>query len=382
MMAELDDLLTQALHELAAQAPPLPPLSPRARRRIRAGRAGAILATAVVAAGVCAGLIVGAQALSRAQRPRPPSSPHPAYWTATVLARIPLPVSQSTDVAVLGSTAWVADWYTGKVARVDLATRRVTKVLRIGRPQEGPISIATGAGSVWVLNFYTGRVLRIAPATGAVISRIQIRGEATDVAYGDGFVWVLSDGSYNGKPKKALYKIDPARNAIVRIAPVPGAGPGCVASPGPQGVWVGCGGVTGISLIDPTSLKAVRTSPVNPGEYSPQIAPGQRVVWVLTRAGLVRVDPDTGKITATVQTTWDPAQTDATPALTVDTSGRVWVAGPALNVLVPGSLATHLVAHAAGVTNVMVARSNLWIDTGATLVELHVSIPPSRSASR
>ena len=295
-----------------------------------------------------------------------------------VRARIPLPVSQSTDIAVLGSTAWVADWYTGKVVRVDLAIRRVTKVLHIGRPREGPISLATGAGSVWVLNFFNGKLLRIAPATGAVISQIQIRGEATDVAYGDGFVWVLSDGSFNGK---ALYKIDPSRNAIVRIAPVPGAGPGCVAAPGPQGVWVGCGGVAGISLIDPTSMKAVRGSPVNPGQYSPQIAPRQRVVWVLTDAGLVRVDSATGKITATVQTSWDPAQADATPALTVDSSGRVWVAGSALNVLVPGSLTTHLVAHAAGVTNVIAVRSNLWVDTGTTLLELDVSVPPFRSAS-
>jgi hypothetical protein len=66
----------------------------------------------------------------------------------------------------------------------------------------------------------------------------------------------------------------------------------------------------------------------------------------------------------------------------VDTSGRVWVAGSALNVLVPGSLTTHLVANAAGVTNVMVANSNLWVDTGTTLVELDVSVPPTGSASR
>jgi hypothetical protein len=382
MMAELDDLLTEALHELAVEAPPLPPLSPRSRKRIRAGRAGAILVSVVVAAGVSAGLVIGVLALNRAPRPKPPKSPNPAYWTATVQARIRLPVSQSTDVAVLGSTAWVADWYTGKVIRVDLATRRVTKVLHIGRPQEGPISIATGAGSVWVLNFYTGRVLRIAPATGSVISRIQIRGGATDVAYGDGFVWVLSDGSFHGTPKKALYKIDPSRNAIVQIAPVPGAGPGCVAAPGPQGVWIGCGGVAGISLIDPTSMKAIRSSPVNPGEYSPQIVPRQRVVWVLTGAGLVRVDPATGKITATVRTAWDPAQGAGTPALAVDSSGRVWVAGSALSVLVPGRAATHPIAYVFGVTNVMMARSNLWVDTGAALVELDVSIPPSGSASR
>jgi len=363
-MAELEELLAGALHDLAAEAPQLPPLSSRARMRIRAGRVGAILASVVAVAGVCAGLVLGAQALSRATRPHAHHSPRSVHWTATVRARIPLPVSQSTDVAVLGSTAWVADWYTGKVVRVDLATRRVTKILRIGRPQDGPISIAAGAGSLWVLDFSTMRVLRIAPATGTVISRIQIRGEATDVAYGDGFVWVISDGRH-------LYKIDPSRNAIVRIAPIPGAGPGCVASPGPQGVWVGCGGITGISLIDPTSMKAVRSSPVNPGEYSPQIAPRQRVVWVLTYHGLVRVDPATGKITATVQTTGN-LRTDAIPALTVDSTGRVWIAGSPLNVLMPGSPTVHQVADTAGmgITSVVVVGPNLWADTGTALIEL------------
>jgi len=104
-------------------------------------------------------------------------------------------------------------------------------------------------------------------------------------------------------------------------------------------------------------MKAVRRPPVNPGQYSPQIASGQRVVWVLTDTELVRVDSATGKITATVQTSWDPGQGDAAPALTVDSSGRVWVAGSALNVLVPGSLTSHLVVHAAGVTNVIAVRS-------------------------
>jgi sugar lactone lactonase YvrE len=346
-----------------------------------------VLAGAVALVAATATLIVtvgGARPVPRSQGPSSaatsPNSPNPAHWTATVRARIPLPVSLSTDVAVLGSTAWVADWYTGKVVRVDLAMTRVTKILHIGRPRVGPISIAAGAGSLWVLDFSAGRVLRIAPATGAVISRIQIRGEATDVAYGDGFVWVLGDALFNGTARMALYKIRPSRNAVVRVAPVPGEGPGCVASPGPQGVWVGCGGDPGISLIDPASMKVVRSSPVNPGEYTPQIAPGQRVVWVLTSAGLIRVDPDTGKITATVQTAWDP-EADAIPALAVDSSGRVWVAGSPLNVLVPGSLNTNLVGHAAGVTNVMVSRSNLWVDTGTTLVELDVSPPPFGSAS-
>lgn len=68
MMAEFDQLLTEALRDLAAEAPGLPPLSPRARRRIRVGRAGAILASAAVVAAVSAGLVLGAQALHLVSR--------------------------------------------------------------------------------------------------------------------------------------------------------------------------------------------------------------------------------------------------------------------------------------------------------------------------
>jgi hypothetical protein len=232
---------------------------------------------------------------------------------------------------------------------------------------------------VWVLDFSIGRLLRITPGTGSVTARIPIRGEATDVAYGDRFVWVITDWRWSGAAEEHLYKIDPARDVIVKVAPIPGAGPGCVAAPGPQGVWIGCGGVAGIRLIDPRSLKAVRRVAVDPGEYRPQIAPGQRAVWVLTAAGLIRVDPGTGRITASVPTAWNP-EAAPVPGLAVDASGRVWVAGSPVDVLVPGSLTVRPVARTAGVTSVAVAGSVVWTDTGTTLVGLEVSDPAFRSA--
>jgi hypothetical protein len=305
-----------------------------------------------------------------------PRAPQPL--TVRVLGSISLPVSQSTGVALLGSTAWISDWYTGKVVAVDLVARRVIKVLRVGGPQDGPISVAAGAGSVWVLDFSTGRLLRIAARTGSVTGRILIRGEATDVAYGDGSVWVIADGRWNGTAEEHLYKIDPARDVIVRVAPIPGAGPGCAAFPGPRGVWVGCGGVAGISLIDPRSLRVVRRVPVDPGEYRPQIAPGRRVVWVLTAAGLVRVDPGTGKITAAGPTAWNP-DAAAVPGLAVDASGRVYVAGSPVDVLVPGSLTVRPISRTAGVTSVVVAGPIVWADAGTTLVGLEVTVPAFRS---
>lgn len=228
-----------------------------------------------------------------------------------------------------------------------------------------------------MLDFSSGRLLRIAPGSARLIARIPIRGEATDVAYGDGYAWVIADGRWNGTAGEHLYKIDPARNVIVKVAPIPGAGPGCAAAPGPRGIWIGCGGVPGIWLINPRSLTAVQRVPVDPGEYSPQIVPGQRAVWVLTAAGLVRFDPGTGTITGPVPTAWNP-QAGADPGLAVDASGRVWIAGSPVEVLMPGSRAVRPVARTAGVTNVVVAGPDLWADTGTTLIGLQVSVPSVR----
>jgi len=219
-------------------------------------------------------------------------------------------------------------------------------------------------------------------ATGITTKRIPVRGAAADVAYGNGHVWVITNGPDRDGAEEHLYKIDPSRNVIAKDAPIPGSGPRCVASPGPQGVWIGCGGVAGITLIDPRSLKPVESVPVDIGEYAgrpigvpaltPQIASGREAVWVLTPAGLVRVDPATAKITMTVHIGYD-LRAMSVPALTVDRSGRVWIAGSLLNVLLPGTLAVHPVAQTAGSRSVATDGQSVWVDTGRTLVGLDVN---------
>lgn len=146
-MAELDKLLTEALHDLAADAPGLPPLSPRARRRIWAGRAGAILASVVAVAGVLAGLVIGALALNRAARSQPPNSPRPRpAWAINT--------SGGVDGLAAGrSMLYVA---TGDFPDATLsAYSRTTGQLvhRIGVPAR-PVALRVGpGGSVW-LTFY------------------------------------------------------------------------------------------------------------------------------------------------------------------------------------------------------------------------------------
>jgi hypothetical protein len=132
-------------------------------------------------------------------------------------------------MTILGSTAWISDWSASQIARVDLAAGRVTRILQVGDQRDEPVSMTSGAGSLWVLDF-SGPLLRIDPASGATIKHFPVRGLGADVAYGGGFIWVITDEPAADGGHEYLYKIDPSRDVIVKEAPIPGPGnPACAA---------------------------------------------------------------------------------------------------------------------------------------------------------
>ena len=79
---------------------------------------------------------------------------------------------------------------------------------------------------------FSGPLLRIDPARGAVTRRFPVRGLGADVAYGDGFIWVITDEPAAGGGQDYLSKIDPSRDVTVHTAPIPGAGLACAGVPG------------------------------------------------------------------------------------------------------------------------------------------------------
>ena len=141
------------------------------------------------------------------------------------------------------------------------------------------VSRSSGAGSLWVLDF-SGPLLRIDPGSGAITKRFPARGLGADVAYGDGFIWMITDEPAADGGQEYLYKIDPSRDVIVKAAPIPGAGPACAAFPGPQGIWIGCAGVDRITLISQGSLQPAQSLRVDSGGFTRQIVPGRNAVWV------------------------------------------------------------------------------------------------------
>ena len=232
------------------------------------------VAVALIAAAVLAVMTGRGSGPAAAPATGPGAAAAPTLLPSSVRARIPAPFGQPGGVTMLGSTAWISDWSASQIVGVDLAAGRVTRTVRVGYGQDEPVSMTAGGGSLWVLDF-AGPLLRIDPASGAITKR-PVRGLGADVAYGDGFIWVITDDPADGGGgQEYLYKIDPSRDVIVKAAPIPGAGTACAAFPGPRGIWIACAGVDRITLINQGSLKPVQSVPVHSGGYIPQIVPGQ-----------------------------------------------------------------------------------------------------------
>ena len=333
----------------------------------------AVLLVALIAAAVIVVMTGRGSRPAASPAGRPGTAAAPALLPSTVRARIPLPFGQPGDVTMLGSTAWISDWSASQIVGVDLAAGQVTRTVRVGDQQDEPISTTSGAGSLWVLDF-SGPLLRIDPASGAITERFPVRGLGADVAYGNGFIWMITDEPTADGDQEYLYKIDPSRDVIVKAAPIPGAGTACAASPGPRGIWIACAAADRITLINQGSLKPVQSLRVHSGGYTPQIVPGRNAVWVLTPSGLARADPATARITAIIHVGYVPSAMSA-PALIIDSAGRLWITGSLLTVVVPGTLTAYPVARTPDLISAAADGPAIWADAGSTLIMLQVKTP-------
>ncbi len=338
----------------------------------------ATVAVALIAAAALAVMTGRGSRPAAAPEGRPGTAAAPVLLPSTVRTRIPLPFGQPGGMTILGSTAWISDWSASQIAGVDLAARRVTRTLQAGGQQDEPISMTSGAGSLWVLDF-SGPLLRIDPASGAITKRFPVRRLGADIAYGDGFIWMITYDPSDGGGQEYLSKIDPSRDVIVKTAPIPGSGPACAASPGPHGIWIGCAGVDYITLINQDSLQPVRTLLVHSGGYTPQIVPGRNATWVLTPSGLARADPATGRITAIMHASYAPSALSA-PALIMDSVGRLWITGSLLTVVMPGTLTAYPVARTPDLISAAADGPAIWLDTGSALARLQLDTPHATGA--
>ena len=167
------------------------------------------------------------------------ASPH-------VVARIETGSSPGGATAAFGAV-WVANDRSGTLARIDPATNRVTRRLRL-RP--GLFSVTHGFGAVWVVNYETGTLARVDPRSGRVRS-VRVGGVPFDVAAAFGRVWVTAWEA--GR----LVEVDPSTLRVVRRIAIGPRPTGLHVAGG--GLWVGFGrSATAIARFEPKSRKVER----------------------------------------------------------------------------------------------------------------------------
>ncbi len=136
-----------------------------------------------------------------------------------------------------------------------------------------PIALAAGQGAVWVVDDVSRTVFRVDPATNRVVRRLRLGFDPGGIAAGYGSVWVTDAGG------GSVARIDPGSNRIGRSIRV-GRDPLAVVA-GEGSVWVGNYKDGTVSRIDPRSGSVV-TIPV--GHYPSTLATGAGGVWVAARA--------------------------------------------------------------------------------------------------
>jgi streptogramin lyase len=167
------------------------------------------------------------------------ASPH-------VVARIETGSSPGGATAAFGAV-WVANDRSGTLARIDPATNRVTRRLRL-RP--GLFSVTHGFSALWVVNYETGTLARVDPRSGRVRS-VRVGGVPFDVVAAFGRVWVTAWEA--GR----LVEVDPSTLRVVRRIAIGPRPTGLHVAGG--GLWVGFGrSATAIARFEPKSGRVER----------------------------------------------------------------------------------------------------------------------------
>jgi ABC-type branched-subunit amino acid transport system substrate-binding protein/streptogramin lyase len=213
------------------------------------------------------------------------------------------------------------------IAAIDSATGRVASFTGA---RTAPSNIAFGDGAVWVLNTEDRTISRIDPSTKQVVKTVKTNGRPSDIAAGDGALWVgISGGKSAPYYTAAVARVDPETGRTTHTESLPR---GTVAEQGPSvgfpQIAVGAGGVwainpkASISRLDPRSGRRMAT--IDTGVVPTTVAAGKEGVWFVSYAShsVMRIDPDTTRVAEKI-----PLQTEELDAVAVG-GGSVWVTSP------------------------------------------------------
>jgi class 3 adenylate cyclase/streptogramin lyase len=189
-------------------------------------------------------------------------------------------------VAVGSRLAWVGG--TKVVHRIDPSTDTQLRPVSLRSLDLSGLTIvhvAAGGGHVWVLD-QSGVLGRIDPVSGKVDGVLSVADDGTELAVGNGTVWVLDAFS------EAVVPVDVDTLGLRRPIPVPGNLRDIALLDGAPWVLDTTAGT--VTRVDPSGDLG---DPIPVGEAPTDIASGFGYLWITDEGGSVfRVDPDTGSV--------------------------------------------------------------------------------------
>jgi DNA-binding beta-propeller fold protein YncE len=124
--------------------------------------------------------------------------------TNAVVAALPAPVGMGEFLFTAGSL-WIG--FDGRIERLDTGSGRVLAAIPLDGLRAGGARMAADATSLWVGNSYGNSLARIDLATNRLVKVVPIDALPVAVAVADGSVWVCAHHSFYAQP--ALWRIDP-----------------------------------------------------------------------------------------------------------------------------------------------------------------------------
>jgi YVTN family beta-propeller protein len=228
--------------------------------------------------------------------------------------------SQPCATAAGGRFVWVSEYGQPYLVRIDPRTNKVVGRTRIGN---GSCGLGYGDGSLWVEDTNTSTISRVSVHTFKRTAAIKVGSTPYDATFAYGSAWTTTYGTGD------LERIDPARNRVIARWPLQNAA-GVVAAFG--SVWAT--GLTSVIRVDPASGKVLATIPVP--ESAAWTAASADAVWVTTPTGLLRIDPKTNTVVARLKIagTGDPDVLDGKVWLPIVKRNEILVIDPATNAVV------------------------------------------------
>jgi streptogramin lyase/predicted Ser/Thr protein kinase len=204
------------------------------------------------------------------------------------------------------------------VARLDGS--EVAAVVPVGQL---PTSVAVGDGAVWVVNQRDGTVSVIDPEAGSVRRTVRLTGSVPDV----GLSQIAADGDVawvaaRAEGETSLMRVDEGSGEFPHTIPLGRIDPLAIAV-GEGFVWVLAKDLQGNAIlkVDTDREAVVGKAQVSVGETVTDIAVGEGSVWFTDwqrEETLSRLDPDTMRVTGTVDSAGDDAVAVG--------AGAVWLA--------------------------------------------------------